>query len=74
MKQQNKTRHFYALSCPYGIRAVYNEYNPATLHVFDTKKQRDAFLDDDDAYNPKCEQIDANGARKYIRKNKYIVH
>ena len=37
-------RHYYAAYSPYGIRAVYNEYNAPTIYTFDTERERDAYV------------------------------
>ena len=37
-------RHFYAVDCPYGISTI-SEGN--TVHVFETKRDRDTWVDED---------------------------
>lgn len=40
----NPIRHYYAVTAPYGVRTVFDNYNPATVYVFDSREQRAAFL------------------------------
>jgi hypothetical protein len=62
MKNEKKTRHFYAIISPYGPRAVYNKYNSATVRIFDSKSERDKFVD---RYE-NAEAVTADYAKKYI--------
>ena len=54
------TRHYYAAWSPYGIRVVYNEYNPPLLYTFESKQGRDSFVkrkQDREGLDPKTEAI-----------------
>jgi hypothetical protein len=57
-----KKRHFYAIISPYGPRAVYNKYNPATVKTFDTKRARDQFVDK----HENAESVSAKYVKKYL--------
>ena len=57
-------RHFYAAYNSYGIRVRFNDYNIPTLHIFDSKRERDEWVDQDWMHR---QEITAAEFRKWER-------
>lgn len=58
-------KHYYAAYYPYSTRVVCNEYNPATIFVFNDSSTRDEFVNrHNDPCNPKYESISADERRR----------
>ena len=63
-------RHFYAAYNSYGIRMSFNEFNCPMVHVFDTKRERDEWVDEHWDIH---QEMDSKDAKKWIKRNPEFV-
>ena len=63
-------RHFYAAYNSYGIRMRFNEYNCPLVHVFDNKRERDEWVNENWAFR---QEMDSMDAKRWMKRNPEFV-
>lgn len=69
-----RKRHYYAAYSPYGVECVYNDCNPGTILVFDSRDARDSYVNDHNApdpYHRHYEPVTAREARRIAPATAY---